>query len=106
MRSKSISRNTFVKRVLTAGAFAMLNPLNNSLLASPGNTRKFLFKDDILDRLVIANDIQVDKLLHSDLDKPAFSRKIGYDFAALSASYSSQHSKFHHSPSIVSALEN
>ncbi|MBC7888395.1 MAG: hypothetical protein H7Z13_10945 [Ferruginibacter sp.] len=99
-----IKRNTFLKM----GGLAMLSPLTNFFLVeeAPANSKKnVLLKDDIFKRLVTANDRQVAKLLQIiNLNNLSFSRKIGYNFAALAASYCSPGSRFHHSPVIVSKL--
>jgi hypothetical protein len=102
-----INRNTFIKHSLKVGALVLLNPFSNSLAAygAPLNIREDFSIDDILKRLVIANDVRVEKLLQSDLENSAFGRKIGYDFAALASAYSSTGSKFYKSASIVSALQ-
>ena len=98
-----MNRSTFLRHSLAAGAFIVLGPVKNGLFAQNKTTLK---DDNILKRLVTANDIQAGKLLLSINDeKPAFGRKIGYDFAQLSASYCYPDSKYFHSPEIIPALE-
>lgn len=101
-----MNRNTFLKHSLTAGAFVMLNPIHSGLFAQPNPANSFLKDDDLLKRLLVANDIQSEKLLASIKDeKPGFGRKIGYDFAQLAASYCSPDSKYFHNTEIIAALE-
>lgn len=97
-----------MKQTFKIGALAIVNPLENGFFAKPGtkNTGKvFTFNDSFHKRLVIANDAQVTKWLQSDPDKDRFSRKMGYEFASLAASYCSTDSKYYQSPLLVSALE-
>ncbi len=99
-----LKRNDFLK----LSAMALLAPVNNHFLlqAAPINkVNPLLDKDDLFNRLVIANDKEVAKLL--DLINPDnvnFSRRIGSDFATLSASYSCTESKYYHNEAIVSKL--
>ena len=98
-----INRKAFLK----VGTLAMMAPLTSSFLkagASPLKHKKdFRFNNELLKKLVAANDKQVAELLQS---APAdFSRKIGHDFASLAASYSHKDSANYHSPLIVSKLE-
>jgi hypothetical protein len=100
---KKIDRNEFLK----IGTLAMLSPLCDSFLtlAAANNRKGYFYKDDILKRLLTANDNQVASLLESI--NPAnlkFSRRTGYDIAVLAASYCSPDSKYYHSPLIVSKL--
>ena len=87
----------------------MLAPLTNSFLmqaAAAKSSSSTLFTDDILKRLIAANDKQVAGLLQSiNENNITFSRKIGYDFAALSAAYVSPGSKYYHSPLIIPKLD-
>jgi hypothetical protein len=100
----AIKRKAFLKM----GALVMLGPLTNSLLLQAaqklpdGN----LFTDDLLRKLVAANDKQVAGLLQSVNESNInFSRKMAYDFAALSASYTSPGSKYYHSNLIIPKLD-
>lgn len=84
----------------------MLSPLSNGLIGNAASNKNFSKDDDLLKRLLSANDVQVAKLLSSISDeKPSFGRKIGYDFAQLSASYCSPDSRYFHSEEIITALE-
>ncbi|MES2775541.1 MAG: hypothetical protein V4722_15300 [Bacteroidota bacterium] len=103
---KKMKRGAFLK----TGALAMLAPLGSSLLlqaAPPFFDKHFFDKDeDLLKRLLDANDGQVTDLLQSiNSATPDFSRKIGSDFAVLSASWCSPGSKYYHDPSVVATLE-
>jgi len=80
---------------------AMAAPLFSNLLlkGSPVMSNWFLSKDVILGRMAIANDSQVAGLLQSvSADNFNFSRKIGYDFSALAASYCFEGSIYFHIP--------
>ena len=99
-----INRIDFLKM----GSFLMLAPLGNSFLSPvTANTGKNdWIDDDILKRLITTNDNNVALLLEAV--KPGnlkFGRKIGYDIAALSASYCSPGSKYYHDPLLVPELE-
>ncbi|HEY6505145.1 MAG TPA: hypothetical protein VIZ28_14310 [Chitinophagaceae bacterium] len=100
-----MKRNDFLKM----GALAMGTPLFDSFLvkaAVADTSNNSWFKDDILSRLVAANDTQVAGLLQSvNPDSLKFSRRIGYDFSMLAASYCSPGSKYYHSSLIVPKLE-
>src|SRR5262245_43415995 len=98
-----IRRKSFIKM----GALAMLAPLGNDLLANTASlTGKEFLPDGLMERLVAANDKQVTDLLQSiSPDKFNFSRRVGYDFAVLSASYCSPSSQYFKSPVIVPKLE-
>jgi hypothetical protein len=99
-----ITRDTFLKYSLKAGAFVMLHPVSHSLFAATNNN--FLKDEDILNRLLSANDKQVDKLLpFINENILTLTRKIGYDFAQLSASYCYAGSRYFHEPKMVPALE-
>ncbi len=94
---------------LKTGTFAALAVLSNRLFAKAlpvDSNHQLLFKDDLLKRLLIANDKQVAGLLTSiRLNDVRFSRKIGYDFSVLAASWCSPDSQYYHNPMLVSRLE-
>ena len=95
-----------MKQSLKFGAFVLLNPINDNVLSYTILRKKVLKDEDILKRLLSANDLQVDKLLPTiNAGKLSLTRKIGYDFAQLSASFCSPESKYFHSPLVISALE-
>ena len=82
----TIKRKSFLKM----GALAMLAPLLiGFVLRRPAIKKYFLDKDDdILKKMVVANDKQVAELLQTITEgNIVFSRKIGYDFANLAAAY-------------------
>lgn len=98
-----------IKRVefLKMGVWVMLTPLCNGLLThAMANTGKnYLYKDDILQRLLTANDNQVALLLETvNPGNLTFSRKTGYHIAVLSASYCSPGSAYYHNPLLASKL--
>src|SRR5882762_7519704 len=99
-----INRNTFLTHSLKAGALVVLTPLSNGLFARAmqgpaGNEKGDTAKDDLLQRLVAANDRQVARLLSVvDAGKTSADRQPGYYFAVLSASYCSPGSEYHQSP--------
>jgi len=100
---------TIIKRkaFLKMGALVMLAPLYNSMLAQAAgkSANKSFFSDDILKKLIASNDKQVAVLLQSlNEGSISFSRKIGYDFAGLSAAYVSPGSAYYHSPLILTKL--
>ncbi|MEO6001258.1 MAG: hypothetical protein ABIN89_30685 [Chitinophagaceae bacterium] len=103
----NITRNSFLKHTLKAGAVFMVN--NFDLLAHNvprENQTNFLKDEDILKQLMTANDNQVDRLLTMlNSGESGLSRRIGYYFAQLSASYCSPDSKHFYRPEIVWALE-
>ncbi len=100
-----IKRDAFLKM----GALVLLAPFSNNFLAkaAAGNTaRGMLSGDELMQRLLTANDKQVAALLQSiGPDEIKFGRKIGYDFANLSASYCYPGSAYYHSPLVISKLE-
>lgn len=99
-----IKRKAFLK----TGALLMLAPLYNSLWlqAAEKSSTSNLFTDDILKKLVAANDKQVASLLQSlNEGTITFSRKIGSDFAALSAAYASTDSRYYHNSLIIPKLD-
>lgn len=99
----TIKRKSFLKM----SALAMLAPLaNHTVLKAATEKNIFFDTDDILKKLIAANDKQVSILLSSVTEgNIVFSRKIGYDFAALSAAYATASSQYYHSALIVPKLE-
>ena len=99
-----IKRTTFLKQGLKIGGAVLLAPYIG--LAANARPEKMRVQEDMMARLVAANDKQVEKLL-TDLRAgiTATGRKIGFDFATLSASYVSPVSAYYQSPLVVAALE-
>jgi len=65
-----------------------------------------LFTDDILKKLIAANDKQVAGLLQSlNEDNITFNRKIGADFSMLSAAYATPDSIYYHNNLIIPKLD-
>lgn len=98
-----MKRDDFLK----IGAFTLATPFFNSIWAKAATEENsFLYDDDILHRLATANDKQVAGLLQSvNEDNITFSRRVGSDFAVLSASYCFPGSNYYHSPLIIPKLE-
>src|SRR4051812_1565109 len=103
---KKINRLSFLRQSLHASAFVAITPLVKRIGTSgkTGAANEAVLKDDIVQRLLKANDAQVPRLLKSMQTEP-FARRIGYDFAVLSASFYSKDSAYYQSPEIVVALE-
>lgn len=97
-----ISRNTFLKQSIKAGAIVFLSP---SLLTKAAANGSIFSKDDLMERLVPANDAQVEKLLQTSFDKRDFGRRIGYDITVLTASYCCKSSRYYHDSSLTAPLE-
>jgi hypothetical protein len=99
----TIKRKSFLKM----SALAMLAPFANQTILKAATAKNAFFDtDDILKKLIAANDKQVIILLSSVTEgNIVFSRKIGYDFAALSAAYATVSSQYYHSALIVPKLE-
>ncbi|WP_460556220.1 hypothetical protein [Ferruginibacter profundus] len=97
-----MKRHSFIKM----SALAMLAPLSNDLFAGASAAKTVLPGDDIFERMVIANDVQVDGLLQTvSVANFNFGRKAGFDFATLTASYCYTGSKYFKSPLVVPKLE-
>lgn len=97
-----MNRSTFLRQSLKAGAFVLLSP---SLLnkVSAGGYRGL--ENDLMNKLVAANDAQVEKLLQTDFNKRDFSRRIGYDLTILTASYCYKASRYYQSASALSTIK-
>jgi hypothetical protein len=99
-----IKRSTFIKQSLKAGAFVLINPLPE-LLSSERKHEQSPPDEALLQKLINANDAQVEALLRTDLDSRPFSRRVGSDLAVLAASYCSPTSRYYQNPQVVAALE-
>lgn len=83
----------------------MLSPLGNSVWAKSNMVKKIFFTDDIFQRIVAANDKQVDGLLQTvSVADFNFGRKAASDFATLTASYCCTTSKYYRNNDIVTKL--
>ncbi|MEO5683499.1 MAG: hypothetical protein ABIQ88_12700 [Chitinophagaceae bacterium] len=102
-----MKRTDFLKQTLKIGGAALLAPYVDVAAAQSTATNKHAQIDAaLLERLVNANDKQVDKLLAAlQAGVTSTGRKIGFDFATLTASYFSPGSTYHQSPLVVAALE-
>lgn len=101
-----LNRKSFLK----LGTLAMMAPLTNRFYdagASPFNQQKgSRFKDDLLKRMIAANDNKVAALLQAPaLKKQDFSRKLGSDFAMLAAALVTPGSAWFQSQKVISQLE-
>lgn len=98
-----INRGTFLKQSVKAGTLIFINP---SLFRKGATTAGSYFRDnDLMNRLVTANDAQVEKLLQTDFNKRDFSRRIAYDLTVLTASYCCETSRYFHNPALLSPLQ-
>ncbi len=101
-----MNRQHFIKQTLGITALAVLSPVTDNLFAHDlsNGIDQSLFKDELFERMVKANDRVVQKLL--DVEKRgAFGRRVGYEFAALVSGYVADGSAYYHQPLIISALE-
>lgn len=99
-----INRQSFLK----LGALALMAPLGNKVFAGMGpvNPDHFLPVDELMKRLVAANDKQVASLLQSiSAEKFVYTRRIGSDFSVLAAAYCSPGSAYYQNPQLISMLE-
>jgi hypothetical protein len=98
---QKIKRDAFLKMT----ALATLAPLANNLLAQAIPTTGPFANDDLLPRMIVANDKQVDELVEQvKAGYAKFSRKIGYDFSVLAASYCCPASRHYHSADVAALL--
>lgn len=106
---RKIDRNTFLTHSLKAGALVMLSPLSSQLFAGgmPGIAdNENLEKGELLQRLVVANDEHVDRLLPViNAGIPEAGRMVGYYFAFLSAAYCSPGSRYYQGMPLIAPLE-
>ncbi|MCU7551164.1 hypothetical protein OCK74_18735 [Chitinophagaceae bacterium LB-8] len=100
---KKINRGAFLMQSLKASAGVLLTP--SLLTKASAMAQSPSLKDDLFNRMVLANDTQVEKLLQTNFDKREFSRKIGYDLGTLVASYCCETSKYYHVPSLLAPLQ-
>lgn len=103
-----LSRSKFIQQALQAGAFLSIAGLGNweGAQASPTKRKRFEIEDDLLQRLIAANDEQVKKLLQNRSSDQRFSRNVGHDFAKMAAAYVSTASSYYHASEMVPMLEN
>ncbi len=100
-----VNRAQFIKQSLQAGAFISLGTMAFLGIEAEPTRKKFEVKNGLLQRLVAANDTQVEQLLQRDESSLKFSRKIGHDFATACAAYCSPDSKYYHSSEVVATME-
>jgi hypothetical protein len=95
------------KQFLKTGALVLLAPLlNNAMVKAAGKQYFFLTDENLLKRLNAANDTQVAALLKSVNEGTInFSRKVGYDFAALAAAYCTTDSAYYHNNLLVEKMQ-
>lgn len=99
-----IKRSTFIRQSLKASAFVLINPLPEFLFARE-NSGQQSPDEVLLQKLITANDAQVEIFLKSDFENRPFSRRVGSDLALLAASYCSPTSRYYQNQQVVSALE-
>jgi hypothetical protein len=100
---KKINRIDFLK---WSGGTALL-PVAASLFNQASQAMQYLADEDLalLQRLNNANDKQVILLLNTvNSGTLTFSRKIAYDFAALTAAFCSEGSQYHHDERLVEKM--
>lgn len=100
----NINRSTFIKQSLKAGAFVLINPLPALQHAHDKQLQKPV-DETLLQKLVAANDAQVESLLKSDFANRPFSRRVGSDLEVLAASYCSPTSHYYQNRQVISALQ-
>ena len=104
-----LTRQTFIKQCTNIGTVALIAPYSTHLFAGiegssipddPGPD------DDLIQRLLRANDRQVSKILQPvDIQERWNNRRYAYDFTVLSSSYCHPESEHYQNPLIVSKLE-
>ncbi|HEX8460229.1 MAG TPA: hypothetical protein VF623_02320 [Segetibacter sp.] len=102
-----MKRSTFLKHAAKAGAFVFIRPLSNNFLAGTtiNKNTNVAFDDAFLKRMVVANDLEVEKTLPLIIaNKVAVSRNVSRDFGYLSAAYCSPASRYYHDTAIISPL--
>src|SRR4051812_45506845 len=97
-----INRNTFIKNSLTLATVAWLSPFNQLVAAGTNShgAEDFGTDQNLMKRLLIANDQLSAVLLQSGISNKV-TRRVGYDFATLSASFCSPESTYYQSTSVV-----
>lgn len=102
-----ISRSTFLKNSLKVGALVVVNQMGASFFtpaSAAGFDEKFFMADDeLLKKMISANDKFVTTILQSD--RLSSGRRLGHDFASLAAAYTTADSKYFHDQSIIKGLE-
>jgi hypothetical protein len=99
-----INRQSFLK----LGALALIAPLGNKLFASQDMIAALpsMPVDELMKRLVAANDKQVESLLQAiSAEKFIYTRRLGSDFSVISAAYCSPDSVYYQNPQLISKLE-
>src|SRR3954469_12704167 len=102
-----INRNTFLKKSITLAALGWLSPWSQ-LIPAPADIIRVEdagADEELLKRLLLANDQQAAILLKSGISNKV-TRRVGYDFATLSASFCSPGSAYYQDQSVAVALEN
>src|ERR1700750_2091280 len=99
LRMNKINRSTFLKQSAKAGALLLIRPMPEFFSTHANRLNEF-HDEALMKRIVSANDAQVEKLLATDLDNRAFSRRVASDFAMLTASYCSPSSRYYHGQTV------
>jgi len=101
-----ITRQTFIRRCANIGAVAMITPYSTNLIAGATGKRSQsipVSDEEILQRLVDANDEQVTRLLQEE--NPGRGRGPAHGTAILASAYLYPDSKYYKSPEIPPKLE-
>lgn len=103
---QKITRHTFLKQSFQLGTFAFAFPAHalpirqKPLAVNPATDKA------LMNRLVRANDSQVEQLLLSkDEEINRYSRRLGYAFGMLSAAYCNEQSTYHQGTEVAAYLE-
>jgi hypothetical protein len=105
---KRITRGTFIERCANMSALAMIYPYHTHLTAWSGEStpKNNLVDNELLQRMVDANDNQVSRLMKSLGDQRNRNpRRLGHQFAMMSASYCHPGSIHHQCPEVSGHLE-
>ncbi len=103
-----INRETFIKQCANISAVAMVSPYSAHLISGTEDSAQInkTEENNLLKRMVEANDKQVTNLLKSmDIQGVWDPRRLGYQFAMLSASFCHPGSVHHQNPQVALHLE-
>jgi hypothetical protein len=100
---EKINRGTFLMQSIKAGAFVLLTP--SLFQRASASTHHVASKDDVMNRMVMANDTQVEKLVQTNFEKREFGRRVAYDFTVLVASYCCEKSKYYQDATLLSPVQ-
>src|SRR4051812_19399460 len=98
-----MSRSRFLKRSLKAGAGIVIGSISSTALSEKKNVDRLKNDSDLFERMVIANDKYVKILVQSN--RQGTGRRLGHDFASISAAYAVPQSAYYHNQQVVPQLE-